>query len=873
MEAPSHFWRNFAICLILCMELAGIRLAVAQQKRIYIAPDDHTDYMWSGNENAYRKAFLDMTEYYLDLADKTQANPPAFQSKWNFDGSIWMWTWEHNRDHAQVERLVKRIRDGHISMPLNFAVSTYGGQPTEAVLRGMYYAGEVERRYGLRFPLAVAMEDQTLPRGLGALWAGSGAEYSWRGVCACATKMKPVIDGIRPHQIYWWKGPDGSRILMKWYSLFPGNREIGTYLEAKHPRRAINFVDTSSAFKNAYPYDIIGIFGEGGDDLSTTNDLFVRTAESLINSKQKVIVSNEVDFFRDFEKQYGANLPELSVSYGNEWDLYSASMADLSGSVRRAVEQLRPAEALATLVNLKEPGFYNKSLQARRDAWMALGLYWEHDWTADSHNIVSRAARADWQKRIAHKVTSYSDDLLASATKELGSEIIRHGKQPRYFVFNALNWPRTGPADLPYSGSEDVHVRDLSTGLTVPSQFVDALTTEGREKRVLRIWASEIPSVGYKVFEIVPGKGQLLPGGLHENGNEVENSYYRVKLDGRGAIESIVGRKFDDREFVKRVDGQYANDWGSGVGTVSVVNSGAVSITLQAKITGPIPRLTRITLYRDSDRIDIRNEILANFTDVRSWAFSFNLQSPDVWHEEVGAINHARLSPEGDYAAKFSRLDWLTLNHFAAMSGSSGVGITLSNYDCAFMKLGHSKISKGISYLDTSTPQISVLAGGQVDGPRLGIPDEGGEHYFLQRFSLQAYHHFSAESSMRFALESQNPLIAGPVSGGSQYPEKSFSLLATSNPALMLWALKPSEEGIHHGVVARFWNMTPRQEKFSVGLAGGISEAWNDTHIEVDLGRASVASGRLQADAAPWQLRTFRLQPSASPGNVALNEW
>jgi alpha-mannosidase len=36
----------------------------------------------------------------------------------------------------------------------------------------MYYAGSLERRFGIKIPPAVANEDQTLPYGLGALWSG-----------------------------------------------------------------------------------------------------------------------------------------------------------------------------------------------------------------------------------------------------------------------------------------------------------------------------------------------------------------------------------------------------------------------------------------------------------------------------------------------------------------------------------------------------------------------------------------------------------------------------------------------------------------------------------------------------------------------------
>jgi alpha-mannosidase len=156
-----------------------------------------------------------------------------------------MWTYEHSKTRAEFERFLSRVRDGHISVPLNALVSCYGGMPLEAVLRGMYYPGSIERRYGIRFPLAVAMEDHTLPLGLGSLWAGAGARYSWRGICGCATKMGPVQHNVRPHEIYWWEGLDGSRILLKWNSLFRAGKEankcFGGYAEAYDPMASIQF--------------------------------------------------------------------------------------------------------------------------------------------------------------------------------------------------------------------------------------------------------------------------------------------------------------------------------------------------------------------------------------------------------------------------------------------------------------------------------------------------------------------------------------------------------------------------------------------------------------------------------------------------------
>jgi alpha-mannosidase len=112
-------------------------------KRIYIANDDHTDYMWSANEATYQQAFSDMIKYYLDQADSTVTNPSDYQGRFNADGSYWVWNYQKNNT-ADFSRLITRLRDGHITMPLNTLAVIFGGQPAEAVIRGMYYAGRLK---------------------------------------------------------------------------------------------------------------------------------------------------------------------------------------------------------------------------------------------------------------------------------------------------------------------------------------------------------------------------------------------------------------------------------------------------------------------------------------------------------------------------------------------------------------------------------------------------------------------------------------------------------------------------------------------------------------------------------------------------------
>ena len=350
------------ISIIILLFLIG--KVSAQQKKIYLALDDHTDYMWSSTEEGYKQAFLETLDYYIKLNDSTANEPYAYQNKWNCDGALWAYTYEKNRSKAQFAKLVAQIKAGKITIPLNTVESVMGIAPFEATLRDMYYAGSLERRFGLNLELAMNMEDQVLPLGLSSLWAGAGAKYSWRGVCACATKVKGLEN--RLHDIYWYKGLDDQRILMKWYSVNPSmitkrkeyRYNLGNYLEASNQKNAI--IDCKDLMNETtrYPYRISAAFGKGGDDLKTLTNVFPKVAKSGSDADYQIIVSNELDFFHDFEKEYGTKLPSETISYGStEWGNSVASMAEVSASVKRSIEKLRTAEALYTLVVLKDKNF------------------------------------------------------------------------------------------------------------------------------------------------------------------------------------------------------------------------------------------------------------------------------------------------------------------------------------------------------------------------------------------------------------------------------------------------------------------------------------------------------------------------------------
>jgi len=862
--------------LMVAFVLAASGASAQAVKRLYLANDDHTDYMWTGNEAQYDTAFVKMLDYYLDQIDATQGNPDDVQARFNLDGSYWIRVYQKYRSPVQYARLIARLRSGHLSSPLNSLVSTYGGQPTEAVLRGMYDAGALEREHKLRFHLAVCMENQTLPLGLASLWAGAGAKWSWRGVCGCASRITNQSLAHRRNQLYRYMGADARGVVMKWYNrpIFNG-RTLGGYAEARREKAPTDVVgdmgkvvadlaamcDTATT-RSAYPFNVAGAFGYGWDDLdSYVSPEFIAAARQNTTPTRRVRVSNEEDFFQDVEKSY-PKLPAESVSYGNEWDVYPVSMNETLAQIRRATENLRAAEAMAALVALKDSTFGRDLTAARHAAWEAYGLYWEHDWTADGP--VSKKARADWQVRLRNQIVGYVDTLRQRATRALGQHL-KATSNPRFYVFNPLNWARTDYADFAYENTQPVRVVEVGTNREAVSQVMFS-----GGKRRLRIWAEAVPSVGYKVYEIQPGTASKQPDAAQVRGEFIENAHYRLRLRKSGLIAEWTDHKAGNRNLVQTLHGRGFNDLGTQAPdageALRVESAGPVSVTLKATSNDPIAHTVKVTLYRNSRRIDVEDSIRANFGDVKSWAFSFNLKNQTTRHEELGAILTVKKETRGGhYASQNARYDYQTFNHFADLSEPSGYGVTLSNQDCSFFKLGQSSAD---SLWETS-PQLNALAGGQVDTYgsgkkdtlRLGIYHQNGVKDFRYAFALTTHQTaFDPVAAMKFSLEHQNPLVTGAISGTrDEYPAAAHSFLTVSDPAVLLWSLKPSEDGIGHGLIGRFWNLKATPTTTTLRLAQPIRRAWQTTHLETDEATLRPVEGRLPLTFTANQLNTYRL--------------
>jgi alpha-mannosidase len=180
----------------------------------------------------------------------------------------------------------------------------------------------------------------------------------------------------------------------------------------------------------------------------------------------------------------------------------------------------------------------------------------------------------------------------------------------------------------------------------------------------------------------------------------------------------------------------------------------------------------------------------------------------------------------------------------------------VSNRDAFFMKTGQSKIDS----MDYSTSMISIMAGGQVDAPNLGIINQDGDSYFENFFAIKPYSgSYNPVSSMKFSLEHQNPLVCGKILPGVKKYGNTGSLITTSDPNVLVWVVKPAEEGIDKGLIVRLWNLSNKDSECTIFSEKQIVGCTQTTHIEKDLEPIKTVNGKISIVIGHNRIQTYRI--------------
>lgn len=585
----------------------------------------------------------------------------------------------------------------------------------------------------------------------------------------------------------------------------------------------------------------------------------------------QVVSATADQMFRDIHPDEAAKLPR----YTGELELTNHSAGSLTSQAYQK-RWIRQEELLADAAEKSSVaatwlGARTYPQQRLNAAWtLAMGAHF-HDLAAGT--ATPRSYEFAWNDD-AIAMNQFAD-VLKSATSAVAAGLDTDGKGIPVVVYNPLNIQRADLVQAKLNLGAGMPGAGMPTEVRVTGPDGKAVPAQISGDKV--VFEASVPSVGFAVYHVEPGTG-----GGHESAselrvtdNELENAFYRVRLNADGDVASIFD-KTANRELLSapaRLALSYDNpqqwpawnmDWEQEQAAPKEFVSGPVKMRVVER--GPVRASIEVTRETAGSRFVQTIRLAAGdagkhveFGNVIDWTTrernlkaTFPLTASNgkaTYNWDIGTIERTSAEPK-----KFEvpSHQWIDLT-----DASGEFGTTILTDD-----------KNGSDKPDDHTLRLTLIRTPGVAG---GYPDQAtqdiGHHEFT--YGLAGHVNGWREAQSDWQGERLNaPLLAFETvkHGGSL--GRTFSLVKVSSPRIRILALKKAEESDE--VLVRLVEMDGRpQSGVHVAFAAPVVAAREVNGQEQARGTASVTDGALVTSFGAYQPRAFALKFAPAKSTVA----
>jgi len=867
-----------------------VRLAPPRRWTLYWIASSHTDV----GLTALQEECLEVHRRNLDAALARLPAHPDF--RWTAECALQLISYLETRAPAAGEALARAIRDGKVGVSAVFAQPLTGILDHETFARVLWPAGLFAREQGLGYQAAQLTDVPGQALTFPTLLAASGVRYLASGINPerAAPLLSPA-DAARAQlggsewttypQLYWWEGPDGSRVLHWRADQYADGPRFGFDLgPAEMGRRLSDWLLTHPVFlSSGYPYDVALLCGATGDNGLLDEQVVANVEEfSRRYAFPRLIAARPEDFFREVERRWGTKLPIRRGDTGCYREDGAASTAAELGRYRAAQLVARAAELLALWDEKTEPrdgGAPDRIEQraaARRRMWRDLLLFGEHTWGSSASGSDPDGAEtvAQWQykRRFLDGGAAVADAQVAAALLRIGLSTRGSGGAGRV-VFNASSWARS-----------DV--------VRVPNGAARRLAHDGREWPAVDlpdgsalVVARDVPALGYLAL----AEGERAANPPREDGAALEaqaGSFHVVLDPASGAIRSLTTGDGAERvrpagwpggglnQLLYVQGGAHSALWTSrardelrAVPDLTVSQAVLVSarrerlpgigtrLVVERTLQGCTSVTTVVTLYDELPWLDIANRITKPATldkEALYVAFPFALTKPTVEVE----VPLGRMTVERDQQPGSCR-DWYCHAHWVWLHDAAG-GILWSGPDTPLFTLNDIFRGEWRRKIEPDGTLFAYVLHNY--WPTNFAARQGGELSFRYRISALPRGSDRAEPARR-GWAACDPLYVSPPyasTGSGPLPRKDSGLFIADHGVAVVGA-KPADD--RAGAVVKLVDVAGMARAVAVWPgAYGFRGARRTNFVEMNGDRVPVApDGHATIELPAWGAAALRL--------------
>ncbi len=402
------------------------RPTLRRRWRVFLLPHSHTDIGFTHPQPECLERHAANLDAALLFIEETRDWPFGSQFKWNIEAALQLEHYERTRPPRQRDRLIQACRAGSIGIEALWGNVLTGLCHTEELCRLTYTAVQWGQRYGVPVDTAMLSDVAGYVWNLPQVLARSGVRFL---SCALNNHRAPLFTlGALP-PLFYWEGPDGSRLLTAVTDTYSYARLFGfapvSPDGARNTPRSTEEAVERVAHKlfhllghleaTGYPYDVVLLRGSLGDN--SLADLQLAMTVRAFNARYanptiQLALSREFADLAEEAIRRGRwpSPPVLRGDFTGYWEDGAGSSAAETALGRASQRLLVAAEARHALALLRDPA-YRYPVALLREALRFLWLYDEHTWGASVSVSEPDSLRTRWQWRFKSDYAYTAADL------------------------------------------------------------------------------------------------------------------------------------------------------------------------------------------------------------------------------------------------------------------------------------------------------------------------------------------------------------------------------------------------------------------------------------------------------------------------------
>jgi len=508
----------------------SVNLEPVKKWKIKFIQHTHTDIGYTRSQTEILAEHLRYIDYALDYCDATDNYPDNAKFRWTCEAAWPVDEYLKCRPAGQVERLIKRIKEGRIEVTGMYF--NFDEIPDEKILAASLAAVGRIKEKGI--PVSLAMQDDVNGIGwcLNDYFNQLGVKYLNMGTHG----HRALICFDKP-TLFWWESPSGKRLLtFRAEHYMTGN----TVLEMQYgdvdrfKNNLLNYLTGLNARK--YPYDEMAIQHSG---YLTDNSPPSTIASDLIKQWNDIFVWPQLStsiaetFFSDMEKDHGSEFPVIRGAWPDWWtDGFGASARE-TATTRLASSSLIANEAglsMASLAGVKLPDDINRSIDLTDNALL---FYTEHT-LGYSESVREPLSQPTMEQRALKESYAWEANRRAASVGEEAMGLLQSKfkcePQPSLIVFNTLNWKRSGLV-MVYIDHQIVPRGKIAGIFDNEGNRLEVQPVLSRsDVTEWAVWLKDIPSFGYKKYIIKAIDEPQMPV-TQTDTKTLENKWYKIVTD------------------------------------------------------------------------------------------------------------------------------------------------------------------------------------------------------------------------------------------------------------------------------------------------------------------------------------------------------